>query len=33
MDFRPDPSLAAFRQEVRQFLRDHLPQDLAGRAR
>jgi hypothetical protein len=25
MDFRPDPSLQAFRQEVREFLRESLP--------
>jgi acyl-CoA dehydrogenase len=33
MDFRPDPGLESFRQEVRQFLRDHLPPELAGGAR
>jgi acyl-CoA dehydrogenase len=33
MDFRPDPQLAAFREEVRQFLAQHLPPDLAGRGR
>ena len=25
MDFRPDPGLDAFRQELRQFLKDELP--------
>jgi acyl-CoA dehydrogenase len=33
MDFRPDPALESFREEVRQFLRRHLPPELAGRAR
>jgi acyl-CoA dehydrogenase len=33
MEFHPDSGLEAFRQEVRQFLRQHLPSDLAGRAR
>jgi alkylation response protein AidB-like acyl-CoA dehydrogenase len=33
MDFVPDPRLAVFREEVRQFLRERLPQDLAGRVR
>lgn len=28
MDFRPDPSLEAFREIVRAFLRDNLPADL-----
>jgi acyl-CoA dehydrogenase len=28
MDFRPDPGLDAFRQEVRQFLTENLPSDL-----
>ncbi|WP_454753636.1 acyl-CoA dehydrogenase [Cupriavidus necator] len=28
MDFQPDPGLESFRQEVREFLRDHLPADL-----
>jgi acyl-CoA dehydrogenase len=31
MDFRPDKELAAFREEVRTFLREHLPEDLRGR--
>ncbi|WP_349609711.1 acyl-CoA dehydrogenase [Cupriavidus sp. DF5525] len=31
MDFRRNPNLDAFRQEVRAFLRDHLPAELAGR--
>ncbi|MCE7700296.1 MAG: acyl-CoA dehydrogenase family protein, partial [Methanobacterium paludis] len=31
MDFRPDPSLQAFRQEVREFLRESLPPDLPRR--
>lgn len=30
MDFQPDPSLAAFRQQVRQFIREHVPADLQG---
>jgi len=33
MDFQPDLSLEAFRQEVRQFLRARLPAELAGRLR
>ncbi|SCU75929.1 Acyl-CoA dehydrogenase [Cupriavidus necator] len=33
MDFQPDLGLAAFREEVRAFLRDNLPEDLAGRIR
>ncbi len=33
MDFRPDPSLEMFRQEVRGFLQQSLPADLAHRAR
>ncbi|QQX82813.1 acyl-CoA dehydrogenase family protein [Cupriavidus necator] len=33
MDFQPDLSLEAFRQDVRAFLRDQLPSDLAGRLR
>jgi acyl-CoA dehydrogenase len=33
MDFRPDPGLEAFREELRQFLHKHLPPDLAGRPR
>ena len=31
MDFRPDAGLAAFREQVRTFLREHLPEDLRGR--
>ncbi|MBW9106591.1 acyl-CoA dehydrogenase [Paraburkholderia phenoliruptrix] len=31
MDFQPDPGLGAFRAEVRAFLREHLPRDLAGK--
>ena len=31
MDFHQDENLSAFRQEVRQFLREHLPAELAGR--
>ena len=31
MDFMPDPASAAFRQEVRVFLRQHLPADMAWR--
>lgn len=31
MDFTPDRGLEGFRQEVRQFLREHLPADLAGK--
>ncbi|WP_340526452.1 acyl-CoA dehydrogenase family protein, partial [Cupriavidus necator] len=30
MDFQADPGLEAFRQEVRQFLRDKVPADLKG---
>jgi acyl-CoA dehydrogenase len=33
MDFQPDPGIAAFRGEVRDFLREHLPADLAGKPR
>lgn len=33
MDFRPDPSDAAFRDEVRAFLREHLPAEVAARNR
>ncbi|QRQ83487.1 acyl-CoA dehydrogenase [Cupriavidus oxalaticus] len=33
MDFEPDLGLEAFRQEVRAFLRESLPADLAGRPR
>lgn len=33
MDFQPDRSLEAFRQEVRAFLREMLPAELAGRLR
>jgi len=32
MDFRPDPTLAEFRQEVRHFLRHQVPADLPHRA-
>lgn len=31
MNFRPDPTLADFRQEVRTFLRNNLPEDLPRR--
>ena len=31
MDFTPDPASAAFREEVRVFLRQHLPADMAWR--
>ncbi|BDB27507.1 hypothetical protein Tamer19_68010 [Cupriavidus sp. TA19] len=31
MNFAPDPNLAAFRQEVRDFLRQHQPADLPRR--
>lgn len=31
MDFQPDTGLDAFREEVRAFLREHLPADLAGK--
>ncbi|WP_250534617.1 acyl-CoA dehydrogenase family protein [Caballeronia sp. AZ10_KS36] len=31
MDFQPDPGLDAFRKEVRAFLRESLPADLAGK--
>ena len=31
MDFTPDPLCAAFRDEVRAFLREHLPPDMAWR--
>ena len=31
MDFQPDAGLDAFRQQVRAFLREHLPRDLAGK--
>ena len=31
MDFIPNPSSAAFRKEVREFLKEHLPADLAWR--
>ncbi|WP_321928737.1 acyl-CoA dehydrogenase family protein [Paraburkholderia guartelaensis] len=31
MDFRSDPGLSAFREEVRDFLRKHLPPDLPRR--
>ncbi|MFC4522564.1 acyl-CoA dehydrogenase family protein [Cupriavidus pinatubonensis] len=33
MDFQPDLSLEAFHENVRAFLRDKLPADLAGRPR
>ncbi|EKZ95384.1 acyl-CoA dehydrogenase domain-containing protein [Cupriavidus sp. HMR-1] len=33
MDFQADPGLEAFRQEVRQFLRDNVPQELKGQPR
>ncbi|QUN32774.1 acyl-CoA dehydrogenase (plasmid) [Cupriavidus sp. KK10] len=33
MDFQRDLGLEAFREEVRAFLRDNLPEDLAGRIR
>ncbi|ODV44503.1 acyl-CoA dehydrogenase [Cupriavidus sp. UYMMa02A] len=33
MDFQPDLSLEAFRQDVRAFLRNKLPAELAGRLR
>jgi alkylation response protein AidB-like acyl-CoA dehydrogenase len=33
MDFRTDPSDAEFRAEVRAFLREHLPEDVAARNR
>ncbi|RJF98538.1 acyl-CoA dehydrogenase family protein [Noviherbaspirillum saxi] len=33
MDFHPDPSLASFRQEVRQFLQTQVPADLKGQPR
>ena len=33
MNFEPDPALAAFRDEVRAFLRDALPPALARRGR
>ena len=32
MDFRPDPNLAEFRQQVRDFLREHMPADMPRRA-
>ncbi|MFM0501908.1 acyl-CoA dehydrogenase family protein [Paraburkholderia caffeinilytica] len=31
MDFQPDAGLDAFREQVRAFLREHLPRDLAGK--
>ncbi|MFM0237860.1 acyl-CoA dehydrogenase [Paraburkholderia phytofirmans] len=31
MDFQPDAGLEAFREQVRAFLREHLPRDLAGK--
>ncbi|HSW07040.1 acyl-CoA dehydrogenase family protein [Aquabacterium sp.] len=33
MNFEPDPGVAAFREEVRAFLRQQLPPELAERAR
>ena len=33
MHFEPDPADEIFRQEVRQFIRAHLPEDIARRAR
>ncbi|MCY1348053.1 putative acyl-CoA dehydrogenase FadE17 [compost metagenome] len=33
MDFQPDASLEAFREEVRGFLRDQVPEDLKGQQR
>lgn len=30
MDFLPDPELESFRQEIRQFLQQHLPPELVG---
>jgi len=33
MDFQPDASLEAFREEVRTFLRDQVPGDLKGQQR
>ncbi|WP_160109816.1 acyl-CoA dehydrogenase family protein [Pseudomonas izuensis] len=33
MDFQPDASLEAFREEVRRFLRDQVPADLKGQQR
>ncbi|KJK21341.1 acyl-CoA dehydrogenase [Burkholderiaceae bacterium 16] len=33
MDFQPDPGLASFRQEVRDFLRHHLPAELVAPVR
>jgi acyl-CoA dehydrogenase len=33
MDFQPDLDLADFREDVRAFLRERLPDDLAGRIR
>ena len=33
MDFAPDPSEDIFREEVRAFLRDNLPADMAKRGR
>ncbi|WP_433695143.1 acyl-CoA dehydrogenase [Paraburkholderia phenoliruptrix] len=31
MDFQPDTGLDTFREEVRAFLREHLPRDIAGK--
>lgn len=33
MDFQPDASLEAFREQVRRFLRDQVPADLKGQQR
>ncbi|RKS27328.1 acyl-CoA dehydrogenase [Pseudomonas sp. WPR_5_2] len=33
MDFQPDASLEAFREDVRRFLRDQVPADLKGQQR
>jgi alkylation response protein AidB-like acyl-CoA dehydrogenase len=33
MNFAPDPATEGFRAEVRAFLREHLPPDMAARAR
>ncbi len=31
MDFQPDAGLDAFREQAREFVREHLPRDLAGK--